>query len=85
MATGDYWSDPYYDYYGYYGARMSTPEVNALTVFLLGIGVLTLVIGASTDLYSLGLGFVGLVTAWVLGLTLRVYMLGSRSYRQKDD
>lgn len=85
MDTRDYRSEPCCDYYGYYGRNASTPEVNALTVFLLGIGVLALVVGAFTDLFSLGLGFVGLVAAWVLGLTLRVYMVGSRSYRQRED
>ena len=86
MARNTYWSDPYYDYYyDYYGANAPTPGVNAFTILVLGIGVLALLTGAFTDLYSVGVGFIILAAAWVLGLSMRVYMVGSRPYRRRDD
>lgn len=47
--------------------------VNAWVVFLLGVGVLVLVIGIFSDLYSPGIGVIGLVAAWVLALSLGAY------------
>jgi len=46
---------------------------NALTILLFGLGFLFFVVAACTDLYSLGLGFVGWVALWVIAGTLRVY------------
>ena len=61
--------------------RTRCTEINTVTVFLLGLGILVLVLGPCAGLYSIGLGFVGLVASWVLGLTLRAYLCG----RQEDD
>lgn len=61
--------------------RTHCTAINTTTVFLLGLGILVLVLGPCTGLYSIGLGFVGLVASWVLGLTLRAYLCG----RQEDD
>jgi hypothetical protein len=52
---------------------------NALTVLLFGLGVLVLVIGLCTDLYSAGIGVVGWIALWVAGYTVRTYC-GSREY-----
>ena len=48
-------------------------EANAFTVLLFGLGFLFFVVGACTDLYPVGLGFVGWVALWVFAITLRVY------------
>jgi len=48
-------------------------EMNALTIFLMGTGVLLLVLGPCAGLYGIGMGFVGLVAIWVVAITLRVY------------
>ena len=52
-------------------------ETNALVVFLLGLGVLVMVLGPCTGLYGIGLGFIGLVASWVVAITLRVYHIGT--------
>jgi hypothetical protein len=61
--------------------RTRCTEINTVTVFSLGLGILVLVLGPCAGLYSIGLGFVGLVSSWVLGLTVRAYLCG----RQEDD
>jgi hypothetical protein len=61
--------------------RTRCTAINTVTVFLLGLGILVLVLGPCAGLYSIGLGFVGLVASWVLGLTLRAYLCG----RQEDE
>ena len=61
--------------------RTYCTAINTVTVFLLGLGILVLVIGPCAGLYSIGLGFVGLVASWVLGLTFRAYLCG----RQEDE
>ena len=50
---------------------------DAFTVFMIGLGVLALVLGLCTDLYSPALGVVGLVGFWVIAISLRVYWLNS--------
>ncbi|MDM7998546.1 MAG: hypothetical protein QUS33_00730 [Dehalococcoidia bacterium] len=54
---------------------------DAFTVFLIGLGVLGLVLGLCTDLYSAALGVVVLVGFWVIAISLRVYMLA----RDRDE
>ena len=54
---------------------------DAFTVFLLGLGVLGLVLGLCTDLYSPALGVVALVGLWVIAISLRVYMVA----RDRDE
>ena len=60
-------------------------EIDALTVFLMGLGVLLLVLGPCADLYSIGMGLVGMVACWVLAISMRVFYLGGnredRRYR----
>ncbi|MBM4443776.1 MAG: hypothetical protein FJ020_00560 [Chloroflexi bacterium] len=47
--------------------------VAAVTVFLIGIGVLIQVIGLLTDLYSYKAGFLGLLAAVVVAISFLVY------------
>ena len=54
---------------------------DALTVFLIGLGVIALVLGLCTDLYSPALGIVVLVGFWVIAISLRVYMVA----RDRDE
>jgi hypothetical protein len=56
----------------------SRNETNALVVFLIGLGVLILVLCPCAGLYGVGLGFIGLVASWVMAITLRVYHVGPR-------
>jgi len=60
-------------------------EIDALTVFLIGLGVLLLVLGPCTGFYTIAIGFVILVGCWVAGITLRVFYFGGsrddRPYR----
>ena len=51
-------------------------EMDALTVFLMGLGVLLLVLGPCTGFYSIAIGFVSLVGCWVVAITLRVLYFG---------
>ena len=46
---------------------------DAVVIFFLGLGILLQALGPITDLYNYKLGFVGLVAAWVVAVTLRVY------------
>jgi hypothetical protein len=70
------------DYYartGFYRENAGGPSwlnVNALTLFLLGLGVLVLVLGPCLGLYGFGPGLVGLVVSWVLAIPLRLYLNG---------
>jgi len=58
-------------------------EMNALTVFLIGLGVLLLVLGPCAGFYSIAVGFVALVGCWVVAITLRVlYFGGTREDRR---
>jgi hypothetical protein len=49
--------------------------LNAFTAFLMGSGVLVLVVGLFGDAYPWGLGVVGLVALWVVAFALRVYLV----------
>ncbi len=51
--------------------------LNAFTAFLMGSGVLVLVVGLFSDAYPWGLGVVGLVALWVVAFALRVYLITS--------
>jgi hypothetical protein len=58
-------------------------EMNALTVFLMGLGILLLILGPCAGFYSIAIGFVALVGCWVVGITLRVlYFGGNRDDRR---
>jgi uncharacterized RDD family membrane protein YckC len=47
--------------------------INALTVLLFGLGVLSFFVGLCTDVLTVGQGVVGWVALWVLAYTTRVY------------
>ena len=49
---------------------------NALSVFLMGVGVFVLILGPCADLYSIGMGLIGMVASWVLAVTIRVFYFG---------
>jgi hypothetical protein len=53
--------------------------VNALSVFLFGLGILLLVLGPCADLYSVAHGLIALVATWVLAITIRVFYFGAGS------
>jgi hypothetical protein len=58
-------------------------EADALSIFLMGLGVLLLVLGPCAGLYGIAMGFVALVSCWVVAITLRVfYFGGSRDDRR---
>ena len=50
--------------------------VDALSVFLMGLGVLLLILGPCAGLYSISYGLVALVASWVLAITIRVFFFG---------
>ena len=50
--------------------------INALSVFLMGLGVLLLILGPCAGFYSIAIGFVALVGCWVVAFTLRVFYFG---------
>jgi len=52
-------------------------EIDALTIFLMGLGILLLVLGPCAGFYSIAIGFVALVSCWVVAITLRVLYFGS--------
>jgi len=47
--------------------------INALTVLLFGLGVLSFFVGLCTHLLTLGQGVVGWIALWVVAYTIRVY------------
>jgi hypothetical protein len=49
--------------------------LNSFTALLFGSGVLVLAVGLFADVYSWGLGVVGLVTLWVMAFALRVFLV----------
>jgi len=58
-------------------------DIDALTIFLMGLGFLLLVLGPCAGFYSIAIGFVTLVGCWVVAITLRVlYFGGTRDYRR---
>lgn len=64
---------------GRYEMKRSRAWLEASTAVIAGIGILVLAVGATTGLYSLGLGVVGAVGVWTVGITLRVYFSGMMS------
>jgi len=51
-------------------------EIDALTIFVMGLGVLLLVLGPCAGFYSIAIGFVALVGCWVVGISLRTLFFG---------
>ena len=51
-------------------------EIDALTIFVMGLGVLLLVLGPCAGFYSIAIGFVALVGCWVAGISLRTLFFG---------
>jgi hypothetical protein len=58
--------------------------VNALSVFLFGLGVFLLILGPCADLYSLANGVIALVATWVLAITIRVFYFGAGSEEEDN-
>ena len=50
--------------------------IDALSVFLMGLGVLLLILGPCAGLYSIAMGVIALVACWVIAVTLRVFYFG---------
>ena len=50
--------------------------IDALSIFLMGLGVLLLVLGPCAGFYGIAIGFVALVACWVLAITIRVFYFG---------
>jgi hypothetical protein len=50
-------------------------NVDALTLFILGLGVLGLVVGPCLGLYGIGPGFVVLVVSAVMAIPLRLFLI----------
>ena len=57
--------------------------VNALSVFLFGLGILLLILGPCADLYSVAHGLIALVATWVLAITIRVFYFGAGSEEER--
>lgn len=77
--------DDYYTRVGFYRENAGSRawlNVNALTLFILGLGVLALVLGPCLGLYGFGPGFVGLVISGVLAMPLRLHLMGL--FRHRD-
>ncbi len=55
---------------------MARSTLNALSVLVLGLGVVLFLLAPCAGLYSLGYGFVALVGTLVVGQTLRTYLSG---------
>ena len=53
--------------------------IDALSIFLMGLGVFLLVLGPCTDFYGIAIGLVAGVGCWVLAITLRVFYFGGDS------
>lgn len=50
--------------------------MDALSIFMMGLGFLLLILGPCAGLYSVAMGLVALVACWVLAITIRVFYLG---------
>jgi len=57
--------------------------VDALSVFLFGLGVLLLILGPCADLYGISYGLIALVASWVLAITMRVFFFGGTSDEER--
>ena len=53
--------------------------IDALSIFLMGLGVFLLVLGPCIGFYSIAIGLVAGVGCWVLAITLRVFYFGGNS------
>jgi hypothetical protein len=76
--------DDYYTWMDFYRDNVASPpwlNVNALTLFILGLGVLVFVLGPCLGLYGFGPGLVGLIVSCVLAIPLRLYLMGLFKHR----
>ncbi len=55
---------------------MERRTLDALSFFVLGLGVILFLLAPCAGVYSLGHGLVAMVATWVAGHTLRTYLLG---------
>ena len=57
--------------------------IDALTIFLIGLGVFLMILGPCAGFYGIAIGVVALVGCWVVAITLRVlYFGGTREDRR---
>jgi len=54
-------------------------EIDALSIFTMGLGIFLLILGPCAGFYSIAIGLVALVACWVLAITLRVFYFGGTS------
>ena len=50
--------------------------IDALSIFMMGLGVFLLILGPCAGFYSIAMGLVALVACWVLAVTIRVFYFG---------
>jgi hypothetical protein len=55
---------------------MERRTLDALSVFVLGLGVMLFLLAPCAGVYSLGHGLIALVATWVVGHSLRTYLSG---------
>ena len=58
--------------------------INALSVFLMGLGVFLLILGPCAGFYSIAMGLVALVACWVFGVTIRVFYFGGTNEERRS-
>ena len=51
-------------------------EIEALSIFMMGLGIFLLILGPCAGFYSIAIGLVALVACWVVAITLRVFYFG---------
>jgi hypothetical protein len=56
-------------------------EIDALSIFVMGLGVFLLILGPCAGFYSIAMGLVALVACWVLAITIRVFYFGGSRNR----
>ena len=54
-------------------------EIDALSIFMMGLGIFLLILGPCVGFYSIAIGLVALVACWVPAITLRVCYFGGTS------
>ena len=55
---------------------MERRTLDALSVFVLGLGVMLFLLAPCAGIYSLGHGLIALVATWVVGHSLMTYLSG---------
>ena len=58
--------------------------IDALSVFMMGLGVFLLLLGPSAGLYNIAVGLLALAACWVMAITFRVLCFGSTRDYHRD-